>query len=418
MLIVGFSSATGGLSADILQLFASQTLGFSAAQIGAALALMLISIPFQLAAPKIVRALGFRTTMRVGYASALVLLGGLAVLPEISNMALRYVCFVGTIVAIEIVISCSWGSAWHAWMQRLTTRESRPAFLSAMRSAAQTFNVAITFGFALIVGAQVTALEYRLLLGVLGLALVLSISLMGFMSSPPVDSDDEPTSIGIVRTFLRALRNERVRVLYLLVVVELFILMPLMPLFQSQVLGFPSWLITALIGVRALVGIVASIFWGKGIRRWGGANVIRICTIGMCLTSVLLVALCFTGSQTIPLGWPLVVVAIATLVGGLSSAGYATSMIGLWYDNIDPAEGVEQFTLQDILNSSRTQLSFLTAGIALSVLGGLEFAVGAVGSLNAFSLYLLLPIPGTILIWRLLPILSPSTPLEGQREGA
>jgi hypothetical protein len=396
MLIVAFSTATGGLSADLLQLYASQTLGFTAAQIGLALAFLMVSIPFQLASPRLARRLGYRNTMRVGYSCALVLLAGLAALPSIQSPSARYVAFIVVIVLIEIAISCSWGNVWHAWMQRIVARDERPRLLTAMRTAAQTFNLVLTAGFALFVGAAVSAGEYRMLLAVLAVALVTSIVLLRAVPSPSVSEPE--TRGGVLRTFRESLTRPGERSLYALMLIELIVLIPVMPLFTTQVLGVPAEVAAATIVVRGLVGIPATALWGRLLRGRGAVAVLRAAACITALSGVAYAVLCTQADGERAATGVVVAVVLLAVVSGIAGSGWALASMNLWYAHVVEASAIETFTMQDVLNSGRVQLSFLVAGTALSLLGSVTVHVGKVG-VNAFAGWFLLSLLGAVAVW-------------------
>jgi hypothetical protein len=156
MIIVPLCFATGRLSADLVQLYGVQTLDLTPAQVGAALGLLVLSVPVQLLAVRLPRRLGFRRTMRSGYAGVLVLLVLLAALPELSRggQPVVFAAFVTVLLCIEVAISVSWGVAWHPWMRTIVAADRRPRFVTRMQFATQFLNVALMMGFGLIAGAS------------------------------------------------------------------------------------------------------------------------------------------------------------------------------------------------------------------------------------------------------------------------
>jgi hypothetical protein len=394
MAIVAFSSATGGMNADLLQLFAHDVLGFTPAQIGLALSLMLVSIPVQLRAPAIVRALGYRRSMRCGYVSSLVAVAALAALPALPDTWVRFTAFTAVVIAIEIIISCSWGAAWHAWMRQITMSSERPHFIAAMRTASQSFYLGVTTVFALVVGAAVSAAEYQVLLVVVSLPLVLSLFLLGRIPSPAVAP---PADKGGVLAALRTgLASPGTRPLFLIIGIELVLLVPVIPLYLTTVLDMSASTVATLLVVRGLVGIAATVPWASAIHRRGAPQVARACVVLMAGASVLLA---LAGLSTLDSMATTAVVALAIMLSALGSAGYGSAMIGLWYESVPEGSSVELFTLQDVLNSSRVQLGFLLAGGALGLLGDARWGVADV-SLPGFAFYLLLAVPCAVAIRR------------------
>lgn len=378
MLIVGFSSATGGMSADLLQLFASDVLGLSSAQIGLALSLLLVSVPLQLSAPGLVRRLGYRRLMQVGYAMCLPLLALLAVLPEIGDDRARFVAFCVAVVSIECVISCSWGSAWHAWMRVVVDREQRPRFLASMRGAAQAFNLVLTTGFALAVGAMVSAEEYRALIVVLAAALVVSILLLATVPSPPAPPARPGRMPSVLVATRASLRDGRMRGMYVLTFLELLLLVPVMPIFLTTALGLGASVVAAQISLRAVVAIIVTPVWGRVQQARGAAGAARSALSFFVAGAIVQAAMVATASTVGAGPSTYVLLVVSTVISGVASAGYGNAVMGLWYEAVPDEHAVELFTVQDILGSARSQLGFLLFGVLLSVLGPHVLAVGDV----------------------------------------
>lgn len=392
MAIVAFSSATGGMNADLLQLFAHDVLGFTPAQIGLALSLMLVSVPAQLRAPALVRAMGYRRSMRVGYISSLVAVAALAALPALPDTWIRYAAFIAVVIAIEIIISCSWGAAWHAWMRQITTSNERPHFIAAMRTASQTFYLGVTTVFALVVGAAVSASEYQVLLLVVSLPLAVSLFLLGRIPSPAVPPPADKG--GVLAALREGLASPRTRPLFLIIGIELVLLVPVIPLYLTTVLDLSAATVATLLVVRGLVGIAATVPWATAIHQRGAPWVARACVLLMASASVLLA---FAGLSALDPTARTTVVAVAITVSALGSAGYGSAMIGLWYESVPEGSSVELFTLQDVLNSSRVQLGFLLAGGTLGLVGDARWGLPE-ASLPGFAFYLLLAVPCAIAI--------------------
>lgn len=149
------SFAVGGAGGSLLQVWGLEVLRMSPRQVGIAMGGMALSVPFQLMAIGWVNRVGRKRAMRLGF---LGLLPGLALLELVnlwpsSNLDARFIVFIIAVVGVEICISCSWGSAWLAWVREFTSDADRGRFLATMRFFTQlTAAIALLLFSALIRG--------------------------------------------------------------------------------------------------------------------------------------------------------------------------------------------------------------------------------------------------------------------------
>lgn len=400
--IIPLCYATGRLSADLVQLYAIQVLELTPGQVGLALGLLVLSIPFQLAAVTLPTRLGYRLNMRGGYLAILILLGLFAALPSL----LRYgplatlIGFVGVLLAIEIAISVSWGVAWHPWMRRLVPPTERPGFVAHMQMTTQLTAVAIVVGFGALSGGVVSATEYQVLLALIGALLVVSIVLMGGVPdfrSPP---QDRTRSLSAIKQALSSsMRIPSLRRLSIIFVLDGALMVPLVVVYGVVYLGVGAGTMAIIIAIRGAAGPASLLCWRRVHERIGVLRTIRWTMGGVAVTRagwLLVAAESRSGAMTTAALLCALLVAAAVL-----TAGFGNANLTAWYGAVPDRGAAGIFALRDIVASSKTQLTAAVGGAVLSLTAVLgSITVGPV-HLDAFKVFLLLGVPVALLITKL-----------------
>ncbi|GAA4624348.1 hypothetical protein GCM10023113_13020 [Cellulomonas oligotrophica] len=405
--VITISYATGGLNGDLLQAYAVGALGITPAVLGLTYGLMLVSIPVQFGAVAIVERVGFRRTMVVGYSALLVLM---VVLALVSRAPDPTGAFVVTVVLIEVVVSASWGLAWHPWMQQVVPRSERPRYLARAQSTAQGFNIAMLAAFAALAGATASVVEYQAFLGLLAVFVVLSICACRLLPEPVVSRRAEEIRPGVLTSVVAGYRRvwagvESVRAsvpmrrLLLVYVIDVLLATPLLTGYAVVVLGMPAALVAFSIGARSLSGVVLGPLWGRFLERHGVRRTVTLSLSAACVAKVLWLLLPADPGQGASTTTQVVFV-VLTLVGAALGIGYGLSMQLLWYELAPVSDAVALFTLKDVLESGKAQLGTAVAGVLVSAAAAWTFSAGSV-SVDAYKIAVLCGIPVAVVVIRI-----------------
>lgn len=151
------------MSGDIFQLYVVDTPGYSPSLISLVAVCMIVSVPLQLMAPRLIDRVGHRHAMIYGAvalipALLIVFAGGVVIT---QSRLLAAACLVTGATLAEIGISISFGAAWSAWYVEFTDARQRPLFLSMLSFAAHG-TVIVAFVLQTVVfDGQVTEVFYR-----------------------------------------------------------------------------------------------------------------------------------------------------------------------------------------------------------------------------------------------------------------
>ncbi len=408
--VITISYATGGLNGDLMQAFAVDAVGISPAVLGLTYGLMLLSVPVQFGSIAIVERVGFRRTMIVGYCALLGLMAVLAMAPGAWNPTL---VFVVAVVLIEVVVSSSWGLAWHPWMQQVIPRPQRPRYLANAQASAQGFNLVMLATFAAIAGSVVSGAEYQAFLTILGVFVLVSIVAfrrLPEVAGPPAEADGaRPGGFGAsvaagyrrlwagVRA-ARALPNMR-RLLFAYVI-DIFMATPLLAGYALVVVGVPASLLAVAIGARSLCGVLLGPFWGRLLTRWGFRRTVAVSVLAGAAAKLLWLFLPADTGHGASAGTQVTFVVVA-LAGAALGVGYGLAMQFLWYELTPESESVALFTLKDVLESAKAQLGMAVAGVLVTAATASTLSVGVV-SVDPYKLAVLGGIPVAVVVLRTL----------------
>lgn len=364
---------------------------------------MLLSIPVQFGAVAIVERAGFRRTTVVGYSALLVLLVMLALVSRAPDPTVAFV------VLIEVVVSASWGLAWHPWMQQVVPRPERPRYLATAQSTAQGFNVAMLAVFALLAGATASVVEYQAFLGLLAVFVILSIGACRLLPEPVVSRRADENRPGVLTSGAAGYRRARagvesvrasvpMRRLLLVYVIDVLLATPLLTGYAVVVLGMPAALVAFSIGARSLCGVVLGPLWGRFLARHGVRRTVALSLSAACVVKVLWLLLPADPGQGASATTQVVFVSL-TLVGAALGIGYGLSMQLRWYELAPESDAVALFTLKDVLESGKAQLGTAVAGVLVSAAAAWTFSAGSL-SVDAYKIAVLCGIPVAVVVIR------------------
>lgn len=410
--IVLLSVATGGLGADLLQLYAAQVLSLSPRQVGLTLGLLVLSVPAQLLAASQARRCTPRQMMRWGYAA---ILGCLAVFPLVRPLlgvsrTAGFALFIAVVLAVEVAISCSWAIVWWAWMQDLVRPPERGRFLGRMRTITQAVSAAALLSVSLLFHSRVSYAGYNLLLGALAAWVLLALWQFGRIPDRPQPLPDQAGDVpdGRRRRFtadLAALfRHRGVRTLIVVLLALQLLTAPLLSTYLLDVIGLSPGMISRLIAIRTIVAVLALRQWGKFIDRYGAKKVQVGTALAIGCTSPLWLAVRSPSPghllSTLE-SWPLVL-----LIGVLTAVALSGLNLAFLVDMQDvvPVEHAPAaFAVQDVITSSLAQLAFALAGVLIAAGRCGQTACGP-AAVDPYRILLLLALPAAAVIayqqWR------------------
>jgi hypothetical protein len=336
----------------------------------------------------------------------------LGALPELGRwgQSVVFAAFVAVLLCIEVAISVSWGVAWHPWMRTIVAADRRPRFVARMQFATQFLNVALMMGFGLVAGAVVDRTEYRILLGVLAVFLVVSIATLGRMPHTPVPDGPATHVLGELRAAAeRLVSSGPLRRLSTIFLLDTVLVTPLVAIYAVLYLGIPAGTVAVILALRGLAGPVSLLIWSRAGQRLGTYRLIVYTMAGTVLGRLLWVFVPTTdgaaGTGT------LVLFATIVILSAVCAAGYGNANLTTWYDAVPDNHARAMFTLRDVVASSKLQLYAAAGGGVLAVTAAFGSASYGPIHVDAYKILMLagLPVAGAI------AMLSRRAQAEGQQ---
>jgi Major Facilitator Superfamily len=410
--IVLLSVATGGLGADLLQLYAAQVLALTPRQVGLTLGLLVLSVPAQLLAASRARRHTPRQMMRWGYAA---ILGCLGVFPLVRpvltvNRAAGFALFIAVVLAVEVAISCSWAIIWWAWMQDLVRPPERGRFLGRMRMITQSVSAVALLSVSLLFHSRVSYAGYNLLLG--GLAAWVLLALWQFGRIPDKPRPDPAAGHGQSqerrRRFTSDLadlfRHRGVRRLIAVMLAMQLLTAPLLSTYLLDVIRLSPGMISRLIAVRTIVAVLALRRWGKITDKYGAKRVQVAAGLAVGCTSLLWLAVRPPSAGHLLatlLSWPLVL--LITVLNAIAMSGLSLAFLVDMQDVVPPEHASAAFAVQDVITSSLAQLAFALAGVLIAA-GRCGPGACTPAAIDPYRVLLVLALPAALVIayqqWR------------------
>ncbi|MDL9944571.1 MFS transporter [Gordonia sp. ABSL11-1] len=368
--IILLSSATGGMSADIFQIYVVDTLGFSPNLVSIVALSMLISIPIQLLAPSLADRVGYRRIMNYGAitvatAVALLLVG--SVFWQTDRNALAAALVIGSTLA-EIGISISFGAAWSAWLAEFTGSEERPLFLASMRFWAQATVMAAfmiqTFAFdGRITGALYHGILIYCLLYLLG-------SMIVYRRLPESQHRPETGTLEPFRKWRDVLNDPDYRLIYFAAAAQFLIGVPLMSVYALTVLEVSAFVVGLVLSLRSVVSLAITPVSGWFVSKVGPSRALGF--VGVTLSVEMIIWTFFPEVRGKDLGS--VIFAVLVLSFQMTKSAFALTLSTVEYEVVQPSHRVRAFTLIDLTSSAAMQLN-IAVGASLVALSSSDVYV-------------------------------------------
>ncbi|WP_157121466.1 MFS transporter [Nocardia miyunensis] len=360
--LIVFSYATGGMSADIFQLYVTQTLGYSSSLITIVALAMIASIPLQFLAPRIIDRIGHRWMMIVGAAlflPALLLMFVAGQVVPISRTG-GAVCVVTGATLAEIAISISFGAAWGAWAAEFTETRTRPLYISISGFASQGTAMIAFIVQTTMFGGKVTETFYRIVLIYCVLYTIASTLVFRRLPDPCVGPRTRESG---PRVGWRDIAAERdYRVILLAQAVQFQIGVPLLAVYATTVLRVPSTVVGVVLTLRVGASLLCLPIAGRLISVVGANRALVVVGSGLCAEMILWTFLPRIGT-TIP---AIVLFSLLVVVFQISKSAFAIATKTIELDTLLPEHRVRTFTLVDIVSSSAMQINIALGGLLVA----------------------------------------------------
>jgi len=349
------------MSGDIFQLYVVDTLGYSSLLVSAVALCMMLSVPLQLLAPRLVDRFGHRWVMVLG--SALLLPALLTVfasgfIVSHSRLAAAICLIVGATMA-EIGISISFGTAWCAWYAEFTDASQRPLFLSMLSFASQGTVIAAfviqTVGF----NGEVTETFYR---GVLAYCLAYIVGSIIIYSQLPDSQQDVCQAIPDKTRWRQLMRVQDYRIILIASTAEFLIGVPLLAVYALTILKVPAAAVGLILIVRSTASLICAPVAGWLIGRVGTLVALRTFGIALFLQMLAWTLLPQVGDTA----WAVTMFAMFVAVFQISKATFSLALSTVEFEVVRPEHRVRMFTLVDVVSSTAMQLNLALGSVLVA----------------------------------------------------
>lgn len=360
--LILLSSATGGMSGDIFQLYVVDTLGYSPSLISLVAVCMIISVPLQLMAPRLIDRVGHRRAMIYGAltlipALLIVFAGGVAIA---QSRLLAAVCLVTGATLAEVGISISFGAAWSAWYAEFTDARQRPLFLSMLSFVAQGTVIVAFIVQTVVFDGEVTEVFYR---GVLLYCLAYLFGSIIVYRQLPDPTETEPSGSAVVPgRWGELVRNADYRIILFGSAAQFLIGVPLLAVYALTVLDVPAAAIGVILIVRSVASLLCAPVGGWLIGRIGTTSALRIFGTALFVQMLAWTVLPKVGGGH----WAVAAFAVFVVTFQVSKATFALALATVEFEVIRPDHRVRAFTLIDIVSSSAMQINVAVGALLVA----------------------------------------------------
>nr|VFJ44315.1 MAG: hypothetical protein BECKFW1821A_GA0114235_100644 [Candidatus Kentron sp. FW] len=326
-LLTSFGIADAGL----LQLYATHILHLEEDKIGMVIGLPALVIPLQLLGIYVVRRLGNKHTVMLGFSLLFCLLPLMLLIPGIyhQNASLGFALLCATVLSMHLAHNCTKGIALQPMIRESTLPIERGRFLGRMRLFVNGFNLLFFAALSVLFGARVDVGEYAWITFFLMGYCVFAIAVIHPFRSARADDDNHLPDLSRYN-FLQDLRSAltcgRYRLILAITVLSFLSSLPLFVTYLSNGLQLGASRISQLIAVST-VGNMAGLFvWGRLIDRVGFLRVLSLTLSLSAIAGLLWLPARFAVPlQGIPLS--LVVLALIAILTGFLQSGLKLALL-------------------------------------------------------------------------------------------
>ena len=359
--LVLLSSATGGMHGDIFQLYVVDTLGYRPSLVSVIAISMVVGIPVQLLAPRIVSRFGHRSVMIAGsllLAPALLMLFTSGLVIGQSRIAAAALLLAGATLA-GVGMSISFGAAWTAWYVEFAEPADRPFFLAMFSFAAQGTVIAAFLVQTVCFDGVVTDMFYR---GVLIYCVIYLLGSIIVYHRLPESSVLQPIATFGHGGWREVARDRNARLIVCGSAAQFLIGVPLLAVYALTVLEVPTEAIGVMLIVRSVSSLLFAPMGGWFISRIGTATTVRI--VGFALAAQMAVWTLIPrvgGSVGAIAGFTILVVLFQ-----VSRYSFGLVLAAIGFDAVRPEHRVRTFALVDVASSAAMHLSLAAGGVLVA----------------------------------------------------
>lgn len=358
-LVVPILGASLGVNGGaIFQIIAIENLGLNARQIGLAVGLGALSIPFQIWAARIplryaIRNMALFVIIMAVFCwlMALLILG-----PDSDTFVV--VSVISIAVLAELALSVLFATSWQPLLSTNVSHEFRQRLNAQARAASSL----ILIGIVTVVGwiGATGRVVVLVAIGCLGIGLVIAVGRLG---SPPDELDEGSQLTDAARDADEQDRSPASGSLLILYIAIALSVVPAWPFFLTYAADafWPS-VNLGLVGAALTVGslAVAAAWRPTATRLLARARIGTVVLLG-CAVGLIPLERPVSGA-----GSGSIVLAIVALAAGAGTA-VRMSLLEVAHRRSTPATSVRILTILDVVGSTAMQLSFLAAGYLISV---------------------------------------------------
>lgn len=365
------ASLTGGLSGDLFNLLITRELGWESSKLSIIYFLMLLSVPIQMLGPSLARQAGYRKMMSIGVTVMLICLVIMLFAVWYPASKFHQLFLLGMCaVVVEIAYSLSFGTVWSAWISEIVPREKRPGVMAITSIISQCSMITAFVIQTVIFHGQVSKTFYSALT-IATIAYTIS-SLIAIRGLPTVEEMREE-SINLSSIFSSIFRDTKIlyanpqyRTLTLEASLQLFVGVPLIAVFISQLIGTDPKFVALALLLKPVTSIFVMFFIARRGDRIEPIRSILISgsVVAVTLVGWLFLTLCASGNlnQAVRNTVPLLLV---PLMFG-AKAIYSVMVSHITVDIMRKEHRLAFYTLTDILSSSSIQIVNSLGGLAIT----------------------------------------------------
>ncbi len=252
------NTATFICAGAMMQVFANDVLGYSPKRIATILAVapMVGILRIPLLGP--VRRFGLKRTL---LASLMVRLGVILVLLFLPASALTFPLYLGLLMTFVGGQQLGAITVWQPMLRDLTTTADRGSFFATMRFWFSSMTALVSLLVAVIVGQEITEMQYKLLLVIAALG---ALNQIFWLRLIPTRSQESGDGEGEGASFWVVLRSSRLLRLPLLIILLLALInMPIFVIYLRRMLLVPSNMVSLYVLCVTVGGALSYLLWGR-----------------------------------------------------------------------------------------------------------------------------------------------------------
>lgn len=351
--VMPLMTAFGGLNGDLLQYYASGYFAFSEEQIGLAIGLLVLTIPFQLISTKFVGRWGCRKILLFGYGLRFLLIPMLLLVPAAlaMNLVVGELLFYAIVFVVHLTHVCTFGVAWQPLVRSATAPEERGAFFGKMRFMFNGYNLLFFWFLGVVVGKSISDADFLIIVFLLMIYCAFAFLMLFHMSEPGLGmtrrAQSGLQSGGILKNLQYILKKPLYRTLLSINVLRLPSSLPMFIVYLWAI-GLSANQIAFVVAVKAIGMMTGFLVWGRVIQHYGFTKGVQWSLILLSVTGGLWFLFVLTPDST-----GQIVLFIFSLIAALTAflhCGLGLSLVTAVHNNCGDDNVVVVLTLFDVID--------------------------------------------------------------------